>query len=167
MPVHDFDLNIICFIFGIDPDIFISSPSVIKMSFNLYDLNAGLDSDDSICFSRKAILYDKSAVNKLVHDHRENLNHYSAKAIMFFILRELKHDVVSEVRIVDVGYGDLFDISTNVFYEFETTGCKSVQRRVNDIYRQTGVEIIVIDVQDLPDDIFQRYFKLKEFVVPD
>jgi hypothetical protein len=137
------------------------------MSFNLYDLDSGLDSDDPTDFSRKAILYDKSAVNKLVHDHRENLNHYSAKALMFFILRNLKHDVVSEVRVVDVGYGDLFDITTNVLYEFETTGCKSVQRRVNDIYKQTSVEVIVVDVKDLPDDIFQRYLKLKEFVIPE
>ena len=86
---------------------------------------------------------------------------------MFFILRGLKHNVVSEVWIVDVGYGDLFDITTNVLYEFETSGCKSVQRRVNDIYKQTGVEVIVIDVQELPDDIFQRCIKLKEFVIPD
>ena len=140
---------------------------MICMSFDLYSLNCSIDDEDTISFSRKAILYDKSAVNKLVHDHRENLNHFSAKALFFFILRELKHNVVSEVRIVDVGYGDLFDITTNVLYEFETSGCKSVQQRVNDIYKQTGIEVIVIDVQDLPDDIFQRYLKLKEFVIPD
>ncbi len=79
----------------------------------------------------------------------------------------MKHNVVSEVRIVDVGFGDLFDISTNVLYEFETSHCKSVQRRVNDIYKLTGVEVIVIDVKDLPDDLFQRYMKLKEFAIPD
>ena len=140
---------------------------VICLSFDLYSLNRSIDDEDAITFSRKAILYDRSAVNKLVHDHRENLNHFSAKALMFFILRDLKHDVVSEVRIVDIGYCDLFDISTNVIYEFETTGCKSVQRRINEIYKQTGVEVIVIDVQDLPDDIFQRYLKLKEYVIPD
>ena len=106
-------------------------------------------------------------MNKLVHDFKEKLNHFCAKALMFFILRELKHDVVSEVEIVDVGFGDLYDITTNVFYEFETSGCKSVQRRVNEIYKQTGVEIIVTDVKELPDDIFQRYLKLKEYVIPD
>jgi hypothetical protein len=140
---------------------------VICLSFDLYGLNRSIDDEDTIAFSRRAMLYDKSAVNKLVHDHKENLNHYCAKALMFFILREFKHDVVSEVRIVDIGYCDLFDISTNVIYEFETSGCKSVQRRINEIYKQTGVEVIVIDVQDLPDDIFQRYLKLKEFVIPD
>jgi len=140
---------------------------VICLSFDLYSLNRSIDDEDTIRFSRKAILYDRSAVNKLVHDFREKLNHFCAKALMFFILRELKHDVVSEVEIVDVGFGDLYDITTNVFYEFETSGCKSVQRRVNEIYKQTGVEIIVIDVKELPDDIFQRYLKLKEYVIPD
>ena len=137
------------------------------MSFNLYDLNSGLDSDDSTEFSRKAILYEESDVNKLVHDHKEKLNHFSAKALLYFILRDLKHDVVSEVQIVGVGFGDLFDISAKVLYEFETTGSKKVQRRVNEIYKNASIEVIVIDVKDLPDDIFQRYLKLCEYIVPD
>lgn len=137
------------------------------MSFRLYDQNSGLDSDDAIEFSRKAILYEESDINKLVRDHKEKLNHFSAKALMFYILRELKHEVVSEVEIVGVGVGDLYDITTNVLYEFETTGSKKVQRRVNEIYKHTGNEVIVIDVKDLPDDIFQRYLKLKEYVIPD
>ena len=137
------------------------------MSFNLYDLDSGLDTDDATDYSRKAILYDESDVNKLVHDHREKLNHFCAKAIFFMILRDLKHDVVTEVEIVGVGIGDLYDITGKVLYEFETTGCKSVQRRVNEIYKQTSVEVIVVDVKELPDDLFQRYMKLKEYVIPD
>ncbi len=137
------------------------------MSFNLYDLNSVLDSDDAIDFSHKAILFETSDINKLVHHLNEKLNHFSAKAIMFMILRDLKHDVLSEVEIVGVGVCDLFDISVKVIYEFETTACKSVQRRVNEIYQQSGVEVIVIDIKELPDDIFQRYMKLKEYVIPD
>ena len=137
------------------------------MSFDLYSLDSGLDSDDPTEFSRKAILFDESDVNKLVHHLNERLNHFSAKAILFMILRDLKHDVISEVEIVGVGVCDLFDITTKVIYEFETTACKKVQRRVNEIYNQTGVEIITIDVKDLPDNIFQRYMKLKEYVIPD
>ena len=83
------------------------------------------------------------------------------------ILRDLKHDVVTEVEFVDVGIGDLYDISVNVLYEFETTGSKKVQKRVNEIYKQTNIEVIVIDVKELPDDLFQRYLKLKEYVIPD
>jgi len=137
------------------------------MSFTLFDLKSGLDSDDSIEFSRKAILYTESDINKLVYDHKEKLSHFCAKALMFFALRELKHNVVSEVEVVNVGICDLYDISTKVIYEFETTGSKKAQQRVNEIYKYTGNEVIVIDVKELPDDIFQRYLKLKEFIVPD
>ena len=137
------------------------------MSFDLYSLDTGLDSDDPTEFSRKAILFDESNINKLVHHLKEKLNHFSAKAIMFMILRDLKHDVLSEVEVVGVGVCDLFDRSVNVIYEIETTACKKVQRRVNEIYKQTGVEVIVIDVRDLPDDIYQRYSKLKEYVIVD
>ena len=106
-------------------------------------------------------------MNKLVHDFKEKLNHFSAKALMYFILRELKHDVITEVEFVNVGFGDLYDITVNVLYEFETTGSRKKQKRVNEIYKQTGIEIIVIDVKNLPDDIFQRYLKLREYIVPD
>ena len=109
------------------------------MSFNLYDLNSGLDTDDATDFNRKAILYEPSDINKLVYDFKEKLNHFSAKAIMFMILREMKHDVVTEVEIVNVGVVDLYDIITNVLYEFETTGSKKVQKRVNEIYKQTNM----------------------------
>ena len=137
------------------------------MSFDLYDQNSGLDTDDTTEFSRKAILFEESDVNRLVHDHKERLNHFSAKALMYFVLREFKHDVATEVEIVNVGVCDLYDISTKVIYEFETAGSKKVQRRVNEIYKHTGNEIIVVDVKELPDDIFQRYMKLKEYVIPD
>ena len=92
---------------------------------------------------------------------------YRPKSVMFFILRELKHNVVTEVEIVGVGTGDLLDIDAKVLYEFETTGTKNVQRKVNEIYKQTGIEVIVINVKEVPDDIFQRYLKLKEYVIPD
>jgi len=137
------------------------------MSLDLYSLNRSIDDEDAIKYSRKAILYEKSDVNKLVHDFREKLNHFSAKAILFMILRDLKHEVITEVEFVDVGFGDLYDITVNVLYEFETTGCKKKQKKVNQIYKQTGIEIIVIDVKDLPDDLFQRYLKLREYIIPD
>ena len=137
------------------------------MSLDLYNLNRSIDDENAIEFSRKAVLFVKSDVNKLVHDHKEKLNHFCAKALMFYILRELKHEVASEVEIVNVGVCDLYDITTNVIYEFETTGSKKVQKRVNEIYKQTNMEIIVIDVKELSDDFYQRYLKLKEYIVPD
>ena len=137
------------------------------MSFDLYDLYYELDDRNAHDFNRKAILYDRNDINKLVIAGIEKLNHFSAKAIFFYILTELDHDVTSECQIIGVGRVDLFDITTQVIYEFETSGCKRTQQRVNEIYKQTGVEVIVIDVKELPDDIFQRYLKLKEFVIPD
>jgi len=109
------------------------------MSLDLYSLNRSIDDVDAIEHSRKAILYDSSDVNKLVHDFKEKLNHFSAKALMYFILRELKHDVITEVEFVNVGFGDLYDITVNVLYEFETTGSKKKQKRINEVYKQTRV----------------------------
>ena len=137
------------------------------MSFRLYDLDYELDDKNANYFERKAILFNKSDLNKLVIAGVEKLCHFISKAIMFYILSELNHDVTTECNIIGVGRLDLYDLTTKTVYEFETSGCKSVQHRVNDIYKQTGVEVIVIDVQDLPDDIYQRYMKLKEFVIPD
>jgi len=51
------------------------------MSFELYDLKSGLDSDDALEFSHKAILYDKSDTNKLIHDPREKLNHFVSRSV--------------------------------------------------------------------------------------
>jgi hypothetical protein len=137
------------------------------MSYRLYDLDYELNDKSAVDFERKAILFNKNDLNKLVIAGNEKLNHFISKAIMFYVLSELNHDIVTECNIVGVGRLDLYDITTRTDYEFETSGCRSVQQRVNDIYKQTGVEIIVIDVKELPDDIFQRYLKLKEYMIPD
>ena len=137
------------------------------MSFNLYDLNYELTDKNAVDFSKKAILYNRDDLNKLAIVDREQLNHFISKAIMFYILSELNHNIASECNLIGVGRLDLYDITTKTIYEFETTGCKSVQKRVNEIYKQTGVEIIIIDVKELPDDIFQRYLKLRESIIPD
>jgi hypothetical protein len=137
------------------------------MSFNLYDLDYELADRNAVDFERKAILFNRIDLNKLVIAGNEKINHFISKAIMFYILSELNHDIVTECNVIGIGRLDLYDLTTKVIYEFETTGCKAVQKRVNDIYKQTGVEIIVIDVQELQDDIFQRYLKLREYVIPD
>ena len=137
------------------------------MSLDLYNQACKLSDQDAVDFTRKAILFDESDINKLVHDHKEKLDHYCAKAIMFLILRDMHHDVVSEVEILGVGRSDLYDITTKVIYEFETSGSKRYQRKMNEIYEQTGIEVIVVDVTILPTDIFQRYMLLQEYVRPD
>ena len=51
------------------------------MSFNLYSLESGLDSDDASEYVHKAILYEQSDINKLVHDYKEKLNHFCAWSV--------------------------------------------------------------------------------------
>ena len=137
------------------------------MSYNLYDLDYELADKNALDFSKKAILFDQSDINKLVIAGVEKLNHFISKAIMFYVLSELNYDVVSECNIVGVGRIDLYDISTRTIYEFESSHSINKRRRENEIYKQTGVEVIIINVKELPDDIFQRYLKLKEYVMVD
>ena len=137
------------------------------MSYNLYDLDYELADKNALDFSKKAILYNRNDLNKLVIAGNEKLNHFITKSIMYYILSELNHDLVTESTIVGVGRLDLFDISTQTIYEFESSSSINKRRKENEIYAQTGVEVIIINIKELPDDIFQRYMKLKEYVIPD
>ena len=137
------------------------------MSFNLYDLDYELADQNATDFNRKAILYNHEDLNKLVIAGTEKLNHFISKSIMFYILSEFNHNIATECQIVGVGRVDLYDISTKTIYEFETSHSPKYRKEANEIYKQTGVEVIVIDINILPDDIFQRYLKLKEYVVVD
>ena len=62
---------------------------------------------------------------------------------------------------------NLYNITTKTVYEFKTSHSPKYRREANEKYIQSGVEVIVIDVKELPDDLFQRYLKLREYVVPD
>ena len=137
------------------------------MSYNLYDLDYELADKNALDFSKKAILFDRNGLNKLVIAGTEKLQHFIAKSIMFFILNELDHDIVTECQIVGVGRIDLFDITTQTIYEFENHVSPKYRKEANEKYRMTGVEVIVIDINELPDDIFQRYLKLREYIIPD
>jgi hypothetical protein len=133
----------------------------------LYDLDYELADKNALDFSKKAILYDRNDLNKLVIAGTEKLNHFISKAIMFYILSELDHNLVTECNIVGIGRIDLYDISTKTIYEFESSSSINKRRKENEIYAQTGVEVIIIEINKLPDDIFQRYLKLREYVIPD
>ena len=137
------------------------------MSFNLYDLNYELDNKNALDFDRKAILYDRNDLNKLITIDNEKLNHFSAKVIMFYVLSELDHDITTECQIIGVGRVDLYDVTTKTVYEFETSHSPKYRKEINEKYIQNGVEVIVVNINELPDDIFQRYIKLREYVIPD
>jgi hypothetical protein len=137
------------------------------MSGNVYDRDFKLADNNALDFSRKAILFKRNDINKLVIAGREKLNHFITKTIMFYLLRELDHDLVTECNIVGVGRIDLYDITTSTIYEFESSTSINKRRKDNDIYKQTGVEVILISIKNLPDNIFQRYLKLEEYIIPD
>jgi len=86
---------------------------------------------------------------------------------MFFLLSELNHNIVTECNIIGVGRVDLYDITTRTVYEFENSHSPQYRKEANEKYIQAGVEVIVIDLNILSDDIFQRYMKLREYVIPD
>jgi hypothetical protein len=137
------------------------------MSLDLYDLRSELTDRNALEFERKAISYLPGDINHLIKHHKEKLEHYSAKSILFYILQEYNHDVLTEFEIVGVGRGDVFDLTTKVQYELETSHSPKYRREINSKYLQSGVELIVIDCSDLPPDFYQVYMYLKQFVQPD
>ena len=88
-------------------------------------------------------------------------------SILFYILQEYNHDVLTEFEIVGVGRGDVFDLTTKVQYELETSHSPKYRREINSKYLQTDIELIVIDCSDLPLDFYQVYMYLQQFVQPD
>ena len=86
------------------------------------------------------------------------------QSLLFRILRKMKHEVVTEFEITGMGIGDVFDLTTSVQYEVETTSySKFIQRRKED-YSRAGVEVIVIPLAKMPEDIIERERTLKEYV---
>jgi hypothetical protein len=74
---------------------------------------------------------------------------------------------LTEFEIVGVGRGDVFDLTTKVQYELETSRSPKYRREINSKYLQAGIELIVIDCSDLPLDFYQIYMYLQQFVQPD
>ena len=95
---------------------------------------------------------------------RETLDHWITKALLFRLLRKMKHDVITEFEITGMGIGDVFDITTSVQYEVETTSySKFIERRRQD-YERTGVEVIVIPLAKLPVGLKEREKVLMDYV---
>ena len=128
------------------------------MSLSLYNLKYDLMNENTI-------LYDRNDLNKLTIANAENLNHFSCKAILFYILSELDHDIVTEYHNVGVGRVDLYDLTIRIIYVFDLVNSKEYQKNINELYPDSEVDVIAINIEDLPDDLFQRYLKLREYVV--
>jgi hypothetical protein len=115
------------------------------------------------------MLYHNENLNKLIIAEKENLNHFSCKALMFYLLSELNHDLICDYNIIEIGNFDLYDLSTRTVYQFQDphNPINELQQIKNDILLKNDVEVIIIHLEDLPDNIFQRYLKLKEYIFSD
>ena len=56
--------------------------------------------------------------NHLTKFSNESFKHFMAKACLFWLLRNLKHDVATEWKVPN-GYVDICDKTTHIFYEIE------------------------------------------------
>jgi hypothetical protein len=102
----------------------------------------------------------------LVELSNESYKHFVAKEILFWILRNMKHDVSSEWKVPN-GYVDLCDKTTRTLYEIEFHVSKSYRNRKIELYRMPGYEIIIVDCSNLPADVDEIREYLSQFIVPD
>ena len=110
-------------------------------------------------------LFNHTDINKLELADNENLNHFSAKLILYYILSELNHDVICDYHINGVGNADLYDLSTRTIYAIDRLDYEEYQKNIDVLYPDSEVGVISINAEELPDDIFQRYLKLREYVI--
>jgi len=115
-------------------------------------------------YKQRGIIYLPEHVNTLKMYPSESMDHWITKALVFRLLRKLKHEVVTEFEITGMGLGDILDLTTSVQYEVETISYpKYIQDRAKQ-YVRIGVDVIVIPVGKLPKDLKQRNKALKEYV---
>ena len=104
--------------------------------------------------------------NHLTKLSNESYKHFVVKAILFWILRDMKHDVSSEWKVPN-GYVDLCDKTTRTLYEIEFHVSKKYRNRKIEQYRMPGYEIIIVDCSKLPADADEIRSYLEQFIVPD
>ena len=110
------------------------------------------------------MIYLPEHINTLKMHSTETLDHWITKALLFRIFRKLKHDIITEFEITGMGVGDVFDLTTSVEYEIETTSySKFIERRKQD-YARDGVEVIVIPLAKMPEGVKEREKVLGEWV---
>ena len=104
--------------------------------------------------------------NHLTKLSSESYKHFIAKSALFWILRDMKHDVSSEWKVPN-GYVDLCDKTTRTFYEVELHFSRKYRNRKIEQYRMPGYEIIIVDCSKMPDVIDEIREYLENFIVPD
>ena len=118
-------------------------------------------------YSTRGMEYDKSDVNKVTIFTSESLKHWVAKTILFYKLRQLGHNVVSEVPIPGLGVADLIDLTLNIQYEIELDVHKHIRESKAKKYQRDGVEIIVVHCHKMPTDIKELSSFLDPYIIVD
>ena len=71
----------------------------------------------------------------IVESENENLNRFSCKSILFYILNgELNHDVIYDFHIIGVGNVDLYDLSTRTIYLLDSNKLVEYQNQIDELY---------------------------------
>ncbi|UCG68526.1 MAG: hypothetical protein JSV09_12050 [Thermoplasmata archaeon] len=120
--------------------------------------------------STKGVTFNRLDINKLIKYPSEGWEHFSVKSQIFYILRTMKHDVLTEFEISGFGIGDILDLSTRITcqYEIETTIRSAKHRKKIQQYARKGLDIIIVFTPKLPKDEYERYKYLKDvIIVPD
>ena len=118
----------------------------------------------------KGVTFDRLDINKLIKGPKESWKHFAVKSQLFYILRTMNHDVLTEFKITGFGIGDILDLSTRVTcqYEIETTLKSAKHQKTIQKYARKGLDIIIVFTPKLPIDEYERYKYLKDvIIVPD
>ena len=111
--------------------------------------------------------YNHVDFNRLTLAENVRLNEFVNKSILFYILNELNHDVISDFNMKGLGNVELYDLSARTAYVFELHRLNEYRLEIDELNNGHDIDVIGIDTEDLPDDFFQRYLKLKEYVFSD
>jgi len=118
----------------------------------------------------KGVSFNSLDMNKLIKYPTENWEHFAVKSQIFYILRSLNHNVLTEFEIAGYGIGDILDLSTRITcqYEIETRLRSAKHQKTIQKYARKGLDIIIVFTPKLPNDEYERYMYLKDvIIVPD
>ena len=104
--------------------------------------------------------------NHLTKFSNEPYKHFMAKACLFWLLRNLKHDIATEWLLGD-GYVDICDKTTHTFYEieFQISAKHFVEKCVQ--YNISGYEVIIVNCSKIPKNTIELKRFLAQFILPD
>ena len=120
--------------------------------------------------SIKGVTFKRLDINKLIKYPSESWEHFAVKSQIFYILRTIDHDVLTEFEIAGFGIGDILDLSTRITcqYEVETAIRSAKHQKTIQKYARRGLDIIIVYTPKLPNDEYERYKYLKDvIIVPD